>query len=168
MFYTSVCVYTVKGYPVERKWTLVQPHKRHYIRVPLLFKGDHPHTHAHTHTHTVNTLKVMFLQAARGQVSGVINQLPGWFCIVYYCRTHHSSALKASDPWRVPVCVTVMDIVITLPSLSLYLSFCSVELLYSPSTSSIKLLPPRRKQEQVRRLAQVVWRWFQECMNEQR
>lgn len=93
--------------------------KCHYISLPLLFKEDH------ARTHTVKPFKVMFLQAAWGQVSSIINQLPGWNCIVYYCWTHHSSALKASDPWRVPVCVTVMDIVITMPSLSLYLSFCS-------------------------------------------
>lgn len=46
----------------------------------------------------------------------------GWHCTVYYRWRHHSSALKASDPWRVLVCVTVMDIAIIMPSLSLYLS----------------------------------------------
>lgn len=77
----------------------------------------------------------MFLQAVWGQVSSIINQLTGWYCIVYYCRTHHSSALKASDPWRVPVCVTVMDIVITTPPpLSVYLSFCSVACCTSTSS----------------------------------
>lgn len=139
--YTLVCAHTANGQEKVNAGTVTplyspihQNHhcarKCHYISLLLLFKGDHTHTHtntlSHTHSHTVNTLKVMFLQAAWGQVNSVINQLPGWFCIVYYCWTHHSSALKASDPWRVPVCVTVMDIVITMPSLSLYLSFCSV------------------------------------------
>lgn len=56
----------------------------------------------------------MFLQAAWPQVRSIINQLPRWYCTVYYCWTHQSSALKASDPWNVPVRVTVMDIIITV------------------------------------------------------
>lgn len=51
--------------------------KYHYISLPLLFKADPPHA--------VNTFKVMFLYQLWGQVSTIINQLPGWYYIVYYC-----------------------------------------------------------------------------------
>lgn len=54
--------------------------KCHYISLLLLFKE----AQTHTHTHTVNTFKVMFLQAG-GQISSIINQLPGWYWFVYYC-----------------------------------------------------------------------------------
>lgn len=88
------------------------------------------------HTRTVNTFKVMFLQAAWGWVSSIINQLPGWYCIVYYCWTHHSRHLKPliHEECR---CVTVMDLVIMMPSSSLPLSFCSVACFTSPIPSNL-------------------------------